>query len=140
MAINGFVIEAIDAFDGAATVSAAGDVNGDGLADIVIGAAGADPNGSGSGESYVVYGSDLGFSRVFRLRDLLPENGGDGTAGFVINGIEAGDFSGGSVSTAGDVNGDGFDDLVVGANSQIPTVCHLARLMCCSALPMCLPV
>ena len=35
--------------------------------------------------------------------------------GFVLNGIDSGDFSGVSVSGAGDVNGDGFDDLIIGA-------------------------
>ncbi|NKI34838.1 DUF11 domain-containing protein, partial [Wenzhouxiangella sp. XN79A] len=38
------------------SVSAAGDVNGDGIDDVVIGAFGADPNGSSSGRSYVVFG------------------------------------------------------------------------------------
>jgi Ca2+-binding RTX toxin-like protein len=38
-----------------------------------------------------------------------------GTGGFAINGENANDFSGVSVSTAGDVNGDGMDDLIVGA-------------------------
>ena len=39
----------------------------------------------------------------------------DGTNGFHLGGIEAGDFLGGSVSNAGDVNGDGFDDVIIGA-------------------------
>jgi hypothetical protein len=33
----------------------------------------------------------------------------------VINGVSAGDYSGSSVSAAGDINGDGFDDLMTGA-------------------------
>ncbi|WP_339390454.1 hypothetical protein, partial [Crocosphaera watsonii] len=39
----------------------------------------------------------------------------DGTNGFVINGIDTGDNSGNSVSNAGDVNGDGIDDIIIGA-------------------------
>ena len=49
------------------------------------------------------------------LEDLLPENGGDGTAGFVATGIDAGDQSGTSVRSAGDINGDGIDDLLISA-------------------------
>ena len=44
----------------------------------------------------------------------------DGSNGFVINGIDAGDYSGDSVSSAGDINGDGFDDLIIGALSADP--------------------
>lgn len=40
----------------------------------------------------------------------------DGTNGFRMDGAAAGDFFGGSVSNAGDINGDGFDDAVVGGN------------------------
>jgi hypothetical protein len=42
--------------------------------------------------------------------------------GFVINGGAASDYSGCSVSSAGDVNGDGLDDLIVGANQIIQTI------------------
>ena len=45
----------------------------------------------------------------------------DGTNGFVINGVDSEDFSGGSVSGAGDFNGDGFDDLIIGASSADPS-------------------
>ncbi len=108
---NGFVLQGIDAGDrSGSSVSSAGDVNGDGFDDLLIGAEEADPNGqSGAGESYVVFGKAGGFRTSFDLADL------DGSNGFVLQGIDAGDRSGFSVSSAGDVNDDGFDDLIVGA-------------------------
>ena len=49
------------------SVSGAGDVNGDGIDDLLIGAKQADPNGqSGAGESYVVFGRATGFPATFR--------------------------------------------------------------------------
>ncbi|PIG95170.1 FG-GAP repeat protein [Gloeocapsopsis sp. IPPAS B-1203] len=108
---NGFVLNGIAANDSSGeSVSSAGDVNGDGFDDVIIGAPGADPNGnSGAGESYVVFGSSSGFAASIDLANL------DGSNGFVLNGIAANDSSGESVSGAGDVNGDGFDDLIIGA-------------------------
>jgi hypothetical protein len=92
------------------SVSAAGDINGDGIDDLIIGASNADPNGqSGGGKSYVVFGSDEGFAASLDLSSL------DGSNGFVLNGIDSLDFSGRSVSGAGDINGDGIDDLIIGA-------------------------
>ena len=49
--------------------------------------------------------------------DLATITSGDGSQGFVLQGERAGDQSGRSVASAGDVNGDGFDDLIVGAPS-----------------------
>ncbi|MCF2146774.1 Ig-like domain-containing protein [Desmonostoc muscorum LEGE 12446] len=112
---NGFVINGIDRFDfSGGSVSSAGDINGDGFDDLIIGAATADPNGENyAGESYVVFGSNSGFDAQLNLSDL------NGSNGFVINGINAGDFSGRSVSSAGDINGDGFDDLIIGASTAL---------------------
>ena len=60
------------------------------------------------------------FPPVFPLGILLPPGGGDGSRGFVLTGIDAGDRAGCSVSAAGDVNGDGTDDLIIGAYRADP--------------------
>ncbi len=107
---GGFLINGAAANDRSGrSVSSAGDVNNDGFDDLIVGASFADPNGSSSGASYVVFGKANGTQ--VNLSDIAS-----GTGGFVINGASANDFSGGSVSSAGDVNGDGFDDLIVGAS------------------------
>ncbi len=108
---NGFVLNGVTGDDRSGiSVSAAGDVNGDGVDDLLIGALGADPNGNDSGASYVVFGtSGVGSGGTLELSAL------DGNNGFVLNGVASYDISGGSVSAAGDVNGDGVDDLLIGA-------------------------
>jgi Ca2+-binding RTX toxin-like protein len=58
--IGGFVINGASADDRSGrTVSSAGDVNGDGFDDLIVGALNADPNGSNSGASYVVFGGNF---------------------------------------------------------------------------------
>ena len=107
---NGFRLDGETANDYSGfSVSTAGDVNGDGFDDLIVGAFGADLNGNYSGSSYVVFGQASGFSAAMDLSSL------NGSNGFKLNGETANDYSGRSVSTAGDVNGDGFDDLIVGA-------------------------
>ncbi len=109
---NGFVLNGIEAMNQTGiAVSVAGDVNGDGTDDIIIGAISADPNGNSSaGESYVVFGgAGIGSSGVIELSAL------DGSNGFVLEGSDAGDLSGASVSTAGDINGDGVADICISA-------------------------
>ena len=117
----GFVLNGIKAFDrSGVSVSNAGDVNGDGIDDLIIGALFAGRNGRAEGQSYVLFGRTTGFPAAFELRSLLPAAGGDGTEGFVLNGIDGGDVSGDEVSNAGDVNGDGIDDLIIGALEADP--------------------
>ena len=107
---NGFRLDGVAAGDESGrSVSAAGDVNGDGYDDLVVGAYRANPNGTYAGASYVVFGHGTAFNPTLALAGL------DGTNGFRLDGAAAGDNSGYSVSAAGDVNGDGYDDLVVGA-------------------------
>jgi len=120
---RGVVLAGIDANDGSGrSVSEAGDVNGDGIDDLVIGADGGDPGGvhGEAGESYVLFGSTQGFPAIVPLVSLYPVGGGDGSRGFVLTGIDAQDYSGYSVSAAGDVNGDGIDDVIIGARFASP--------------------
>ena len=113
---NGFSLNGIDEDDQSGySVSLAGDINADGFDDFIIGAVRADPHGNdAAGESYVVFGKATGFAATLDLAAL------DGTNGFVINGVNSRDFSGESVSRAGDVNGDGIDDIIIGAPDADP--------------------
>jgi len=79
--------------DSGISVSGAGDINGDGFDDLIVGATDVD---------LVVDGE--------------PVNVIEGNGGFVVNGNISGDRAGSAVSGAGDVDGDGFDDLIVGSS------------------------
>ncbi len=119
---NGFRLDGVAASDfSGVSVASAGDVNGDGFADLIVGASGADPNAqSGAGSSYVVFGKATGFASAIALSTL---NGGNG---FRLDGVAADDRSGISVASAGDVNGDGFADLIVGASGADPNTLSAA--------------
>ena len=81
------------------SVGTAGDVNGDGYADVIVGANGNDAGGLNAGRAYVYYGGPAA----------------DAVADLTLTGAAAGDFFGYSISGAGDVNGDGYADVIVGA-------------------------
>ena len=89
-------------------ISSAGDVDGDGLDDIIIGAPSEDTTAKAAGCAYVVFGSTD--STLPALSDVVNGNGG-----FVIYGENEDDNAGFAVSGGADINGDGLDDLVVGA-------------------------
>jgi len=107
---NGYVVAGARALDGAGRYAdSAGDFNDDGWPDIVLGAPGADPHGSDTGQVYVVYGgAEVG---AVGYVDLLTLDGGNGLS---INGIAAGDLAG-HCAGLGDFNGDGVDDIAIGA-------------------------
>jgi len=84
------------------------DINGDGLMDILLGAPELDiADGDDLGGVFVIYGTINPKSQVY-VEDL---NGNDG---FAIAGTASGANLGYAISGAGDVNGDGYDDMVVG--------------------------
>jgi Ca2+-binding RTX toxin-like protein len=89
------------------SVSAAGDLNGDGFGDVIVGV--PHKNHTGPGAAYVVFGTVGGIGSLLFATNL------NGSNGFNIAGVSAFDYLGWSVSGAGDVNGDGRADLIVGA-------------------------
>ncbi|MEZ5895350.1 MAG: hypothetical protein R3C40_08325 [Parvularculaceae bacterium] len=113
---NGFTVNgAADNDEAGISVASAGDVNGDGVDDIIIGAFFADPNGTNNGgSSYLLFGKTSGFSSTLDLSSLTASDG------VIINGGADGDFSGSSVAGIGDINNDGYDDLLIGAPGADP--------------------
>jgi hypothetical protein len=114
-------------FSGAA-LSPAGDMNGDGLADLAVGAWRASSDLELAGRAYVVFG------RAESGRLDLAEVA-DGTGGFAIEGERASGFAGHSLAGGADVDGDAVDDLVIGAyganaNAGRTYVVHGGTLVC----------
>ncbi len=92
-------------------IAGLGDVNGDGYDDLLIGSSKADGQNNAkpeAGESYLIYGAS-NMSRSIDLSALAAAQG------VTLIGVDSGDGSGVAVSSAGDVNADGFRDFLIGA-------------------------
>jgi hypothetical protein len=87
------------------SVGSAGDVNHDGFDDLLIGASESDYSADRAGKAYLILGKASGWAMNTNLS----------TADASFYGEQAADFAGSSVSSAGDVNNDGFDDFLIGA-------------------------
>lgn len=109
-AINGWPTNALCG----ASVASAGDFNDDSFEDVVVGCPGASNGGQlYTGKSYVIFGTNQPFTSPLQLFSILY---GDGTQGFVVNGDTNDNANlGESVSSAGDINDDGFSDLFLGS-------------------------
>jgi methionine-rich copper-binding protein CopC len=93
------------------SVSNAGDVNGDGINDMIAGAL----PGTGTGTAYVIYGKTSGMNFNFVGNSTLDPSDGFRLMGTTASG---GANLGFTVSSAGDFNGDGYADVIVGADGQ----------------------
>ena len=89
----------------------AGDVDGDGYDDLIFGAPGNDAAARNAGGAIVVFGHGGAPSASLELDTLQAHQG------LRLDGVNANDRGGYAVGAAGDINGDGFDDLFVGAHN-----------------------
>jgi hypothetical protein len=98
--------------------SGAGDVDGDGYDDLMMGAAYADGGGANSGEAYLVLGrSKTNWQALTDVSgDFNLDNTSDANLTVRFIGRNAGDEMGSSVSDVGDVNNDGYKDVILGAH------------------------
>lgn len=108
---NGFVVlPPVSGENFGAGVELLKDINGDGFDDFIVGSPFSDHEEINSGKSYVVFGKESGFGTSY---SPVP----DGREGFVINGAERGDVTGQILSSAGDINADGFNDILMGVGT-----------------------
>ncbi len=106
--LSGFRADGATAADEAGWQVAVGDVNGDGIPDLIIGAYHTAYSFAGAGSVYVVFGTKSGFPDPLPLSTL---NGGNG---FRLDGASANENAGSAVSV-GDFNGDGINDIIIGS-------------------------
>lgn len=108
--LNGFKVAGFGAYErNGYSISGAGDINGDGFDDIIVGSPADEDFPVNPGQAAIIYGKGTGFTSIVNVADLNGQNG------FRLLGIDGMDHAGLSVSGGGDVNGDGYDDLIVGA-------------------------
>lgn len=110
---NGVRIEGATALDHSGSAVASADINGDGIADLVIGADDASYTASNSGSAYVVFGSSAAWPATMSLSTLTGNNG------FRLDGAAANYNTGWSVA-AGDITGDGKAEVIVGSQNASP--------------------
>ncbi|MGH7195099.1 MAG: FG-GAP repeat protein, partial [Candidatus Saccharimonadales bacterium] len=112
---NGFSITNTGA-GGSGIYMASGDINGDTIADAIIGAPYATHSGlTYNGSAFVIFGSAAAWPASVNLASLNGSTGVNGTNGVRIDGATPGDQFGSAVAAA-DVNGDGVADLIIGAD------------------------
>jgi len=99
------------------SIASAGDQNGDGLSDIIIGAPGNDSGGAGSGAAFIVYGGTSMLCDDGELCDSLPLAAADA----ILIGERGDDYSGGAVSGGSDIDGDGVPDVAIGSRTEDST-------------------
>ena len=106
--LNGFLSGSLDNGDHfGSAVASLGDLNGDGIPDLVVGAPGDDGGGSDRGALWVLFLNRDG--SVFQQQKISATTGG------LVGGLDDNDQFGGAVANIGDLNGDGIVDIAVGA-------------------------
>ncbi len=102
-------------------VGPAGDVNEDGIGDVLIGVPNDRQPKTPVGAAYVYFGQLVQSEAVYNLGSLNDHYGySDGTEGFTLRGIDDGDLTGQALSLLGDVNGDGTADVLVSSPGGDP--------------------
>lgn len=109
---NGFIVEGNASGDHLGESLASGDVNGDGIMDIIVGAPNA-PGGADNGNAYVIFGGGGAWPASFDVGNLAGSTGINGTNGFIIEYDINNDLAASAVSS-GDVNGDQVSDVLIG--------------------------